>query len=267
MLQLEMIMSKDNISFQNIVIKFEELNIAAGHIFELVRNENSLNTDGYNSAMVEGLEEVDGSQIHTSDMDDPPITGNQTSQNCDDNDLRKDAFMEKKILKDDKEQSCTTSDMVDSLKNDLAVDATNINIATPSYDRNQRNDSNIKTLTEPGTTEINADNRNVLPIQVPSGANSTVSPMIVKSEYYKLFMEQVTSVKDMICDEIEHYKFKSNNPRVMDFVQLTIRLTKLIKILQKNLNKQLYITKSKKLEKISDTMRMYCEEDGHVTFY
>lgn len=68
----------------------------------------------------------------------------------------------------------------------------------------------------------------------------------------------------MIRDEVEHYKFHENDPQVRDLLHLIQRIQKLIKVLPKNLGKQLYETKSKKLEKIRDTAMLYREEDGHV---
>jgi len=94
--------------------------------------------------------------------------------------------------------------------------------------------------------------------------NQKTSVDIIKSQYYTHFISEVNFVKDMIRHDVEHYKFESNDPRVRDFLSLIQRVQKLLKILPKNLGKELYETKCKKLEKICDTAMLYCEEDGRV---
>ena len=87
---------------------------------------------------------------------------------------------------------------------------------------------------------------------------------IVKSQYYKHFIEEVSSVKDTIRDDVKRYKFHVNDLQVQDFLHLIEQIQKLINFLPKNLGKQLCETKCKKLEKIHDTAMLYCEEDGRV---
>lgn len=87
---------------------------------------------------------------------------------------------------------------------------------------------------------------------------------IVTSRYYTHFMDEVTCVKDILRDDIEAYKLEGNDARISAFIHLIQRIQKLIKILPKNIDKQLYKTKCKKLEKIRDTAMYYREEDGRV---
>lgn len=87
---------------------------------------------------------------------------------------------------------------------------------------------------------------------------------LAKSQYYTHFMDEVTCVKDILRDDIEAYKLDGNDARISAFINLIQRIHKLIKILPKNMDQQLYETKCKKLEKIRDTAMCYREEDSRV---
>lgn len=71
-----------------------------------------------------------------------------------------------------------------------------------------------------------------------STKNKTTSVNIVKSQYYKHFIEEVNNVKDIICDDVQHYRFEANDTHVQNLLNLIQRIQELIKILPQNLVKK-----------------------------